>query len=112
MDNFCHECNNLLYFKEEDNELLKYCKRCGFKKISNDTIIDTTEYNNSDTSSSKTYNPNAIYDYRLGRTIQIKCINNICSNTKNNDTQEIVLIKNRGDLRSKYMCVKCKTEWS
>ena len=112
MNNFCQECNNLLYFKEEDNELLKYCKRCGFKKISNETIIDTTEYNNSDASSSKTYNPNAIYDTRLGRTTQIQCINNMCSSIKNGDTQEVVLIKNSGDLRSKYMCVQCKTEWS
>jgi DNA-directed RNA polymerase subunit M/transcription elongation factor TFIIS len=112
MDNFCPECNNLLYFKEEDNELLKYCKRCGFKIISNETIIDTTDYNNSDTSSSKTYNPFAIYDSRLGRTTKIKCINNMCLSIKNSDKQEIVLIKNRGNLRSKYMCVLCKTEWS
>ena len=112
MDNFCPECNNILYFKEEDGELLKYCKRCGFKKVSNETIIDTTEYKSNDSSSIKTYNPNAIYDTRLGRTTHVKCINNVCPSIQSGEKQEVVLIKNRGDLRSKYMCVQCKTEWS
>ena len=110
MDLFCPKCNNLFYFNEENNDLYKSCMKCGFKKISNDTVIDSTEYKKN--AVTNTYNSNSIYDVRLARTMKIKCINNNCSGSTEKKNSEVVLIKNKGDLRSKYMCSVCKTEWA
>jgi len=109
MSYFCPECNSLLYFKEDNNDLKIYCKQCGYETVSNDTVIDSTEYKkNIDVN---TYNSNAIYDNRLARTTQIPCVSNNCPNPKDKGNPVVVLIKNKGDLRSKYMCTVCKTEW-
>ena len=110
MSYFCPKCNNLLYFKEEASDLYKYCTRCGYKIVSNDTVIDSTEYKKD--AVTNTYNSNAVYDDRLARTTQIPCVNNNCPNPKDKGNPEVVLIKNKGDLRSKYMCSVCKTEWA
>jgi aspartate carbamoyltransferase regulatory subunit len=100
----------MLYHREENNKLTEYCKNCGFKRESQDTVVATTMYKITSFQElgTKKY---LVHDPTLPRTTKYKCPNDECPSRKDPEKQEAIFINDRNTLQLIYICVTCNTEW-
>ena len=118
--NFCTECGNMLYIKvsqAEEKNLIYYCRKCGFEKISinEDNICVSKMY--------LTKQRNKIYnmineftklDPTLPRITNMKCPNlNCTSNTEEEISPPEIIYLRYDDINMRfiYLCSICDTIW-
>lgn len=107
---FCPECESMLYYVEEENNLTEQCKNCGYKGVCNDRIIESSIYkvSNLQTLNTKNY---STHDPRLSRTIHKQCPNPNCPSRKDKLLQEAVFYPDSLTMKLVYICVACDTQW-
>jgi DNA-directed RNA polymerase subunit M/transcription elongation factor TFIIS len=118
---FCEICNNMLYMKlGEADELVMYCKNCGFNtKPKNDATTASSKdvmcvFQSSigdEQADYKQYMTKDVkYDRTLPRVRHIKCINSKCTST--DADREVIYIKyDQANLKFLYFCCTCETFW-
>ncbi|EOB12951.1 DNA-directed RNA polymerase II subunit RPB9 [Nosema bombycis CQ1] len=106
---FCSECNNILYPKEDNTEaqLTLICKTCDHIQEASTNRIASFHYKTRPTGF-KTYAKELAKDPTLPKTNQIcsNCGNNVVVYFQNRDNEEEIAF----DLV--YICVSCYHYWS
>ena len=109
---FCGNCNNMLYISSnDDNNLVKYCKHCNFKKEETDKKcikVSDTLYSYDDLLYYQNINKYLRHDPTLRRIKDenINCPNNDCNIEK--DNQQILYIKyDNKNMKYLYVCDHC-----
>lgn len=114
---FCNNCDNMLYIKNDVNDnLVKYCKHCDYSKIENNSKcikISETKYLEDDLLYKQNINKYLRYDPTLRR---IKDTNITCPNksecTIDIDKQQVLYIKYDSiNMKYLYVCDHCGHIW-
>ena len=108
--NFCPDCNNSLYPKENDDHLILTCYTCNYSRKFDENVIDEKIYNNKSVYSNDT-NEWTIYDITLPHTKFRKCPNEHCKTHTGDVSPNTVLYTEKKTLQLLYICFLCKTEW-
>jgi len=107
---FCPTCESILYYQEEDGDLINFCQSCGFKDKSNKTLIAQNSYAKNAISAFGS-RKNYVYDPTFPRTAKYICPNEDCI-TRQDDTKKEAIFFNEGDsLKHVFICKACQTEW-
>ena len=88
---FCEKCQNMLTY---------LCSKCGNKEKSDSFIVSESSKN---ITNEFKHNPLRKYDVALPRSM-MKCVE--CDTIK-----EVVITKNRGNLKNIYQCIDCNNMW-
>ena len=107
---FCPECESMLYYREENNQLNDVCNDCGYSQVCENHVIESSIYNIKKLQNVDTKNY-VRYDNSLPRTVHKKCANNDCESRKNNNIQEAVYYPDQHTLKLIYVCTVCNTQW-
>jgi len=109
--NFCKECNNLLYLKND--ELEYYCRTCGNNSTDNiNKHVYSSKYVNDDIINQYVNNPYLLDDPTLPHLTNLKCINHNCPTNTSDEPSDVLFIKyNYLNLKYVYICTKCKASW-
>lgn len=109
---FCPDCQNILTFGQQDQELLVRCRICGYEGPCNDTVLYTKNYRQGGGINLTLHNEDVIYDNTLPRTIHYNCPNDKCITHTNQDKKEAVFVRdNNSNLQQAIVCVECHTRW-
>lgn len=108
--NFCPECNNLLYFQENTENLFLKCNSCQYTIKYEKNVIDEKIYKSQSVYSDDT-NEWTIFDVSLPHTKYKKCPNDNCITHKENKEVDTVMYTEKKTLKMLYICCYCKTEW-
>lgn len=116
---FCDVCDNMLYVKKnDDNNLVKYCKHCEFSKVENNTgciKISETIYTEDDLLYNQSINKYLRYDPTLRRINDslIKCPNKECVTIEDSEKkQQVLYIKyHPQNMKYLYVCDHCGHIW-
>ena len=107
---FCSKCDNMYYIKldkDNDNQLINYCKKCGHVNNEVNSIIENNNNYNIDI-----INEYTKYDPTLPRLNNMPCPNTDCISHSDKTQNEIIYIKyNESDMKFLYLCAKCDTSW-
>lgn len=106
---FCPECSNILYYNEKENQLMNFCKICGFEDTSDEVLIQNKYYKN--TSIGRESRKNYIYDPTYARTIHYICPNIECKTHNNEEIKEAIFFNETNSLKQVFLCKSCQTEW-
>jgi hypothetical protein len=110
--NFCTTCNNYLYIDlDEERNLVRYCKNCGYKKIEKKEdgsilVIDDNKIDNT-TRFSQYLNKHIKHDHTLPRVNNIPCTNPSCTKKPDEDNEVIYLKYDFINMKYLYYCCKC-----
>lgn len=110
MENFCENCDNILYPEEYDEKLILFCKNCGHKEPNKQTLIVKKVYKKS-ASTAYVNLAYVIHDNTLRRTIKVKCPNEKCKSHDDKSLQEAVIMTDKITKRKIYVCINCLTQW-
>ena len=118
---FCSKCDNMYYLslsKENENNLIYYCRNCGNTDDSTtieNTCVSKTHINYSGKNYNNIINEYTKLDPTLPRINNIKCPNNQCKSNldKENTPQEVLYIR-YDDINMKYIyiCAVCSSQWN
>ena len=109
---FCNTCNNMMFIRLEEGDLIHYCKNCNFSFKSSDNedpiLVSETSFD-KDVATFKQYMTKYIeYDPTLPRVNNIVCPNKNCKTEEN----EVIYIKyDQNNMKYIYYCCKCKEFW-
>lgn len=114
---FCEICDNMLYVKSNDNNMLvKYCKHCNFEKVETNTKcaikISKTIYSEDDLLYNQHVNKYLRFDPTLRRINDphISCSNDKC--VQENANKQIIYIKyDSKNMKYLYVCDNCGKTW-
>lgn len=112
---FCELCDNMLYVKIKDENLINYCKNCNFSQnIDSNTsrIIIENNYEKEQTNYDNTSNSYIKYDPTLPRVNNIVCLNKKCSKDDKSDNEVIYTKYDNENMKFKYYCVYCDYSWN
>ncbi len=107
---FCEVCENLMYTKVEDEQLIKHCKKCGHSvepKMS--SIVFSTSYQTR--KQNVNINQFTKLDPTLPRIYTIPCPNELCENSKHEHPEIIVMRYDHHNLKYVFICPKCDITW-
>lgn len=113
---FCKKCDNMYYMKKnEDNQLIHYCKHCNFQenKLIETRNMKVFEYSKDDVVGNININEYTRYDPTLPHVNTIKCPNLDCKSNKSEDVQQDVIYIRVDDSNMKYiyLCYHCNSSW-
>ena len=115
---FCNGCNNMYYIKSKEEEnnnttIVYYCRNCGKEDENIEQNYVVSSFNKSDNLSDNSFvNPYTKYDLTIPRVNTIKCINPYCNSNKEDNSNNILLIRtNEVDMKYIYLCSICDTKW-
>lgn len=109
---FCPDCQNILTFAQQEQELIVRCRTCGYEGPCQETVLYSKNYRHTASQSSVNTNPDIIYDNTLKRTIHYECPNGSCITHSNADKKEAVFTRdNQSNLQQAMVCVACQTKW-
>ena len=115
---FCNGCNNMYYIKSKEEEnnnttIVYYCRNCGKEDENIEQNYVVSSFNKSDNLSDNSFvNPYTKYDLTIPRVNTIKCINPNCKSNKEDNSNNILLIRtNEVDMKYIYLCSICDTKW-
>ena len=113
---FCKQCDNMYYLKmNEENNLIYYCKCCGYQDESLDTNnLVVSKYTKTSNTQEININEYTKYDPTLPHVTTIKCPNSDCKSNKegseiNNDV--IYLRYDDKNMKYMYLCAHCDYLW-
>jgi|TARA_B110000259_G_C14031247_1_gene406805 DNA-directed RNA polymerase subunit M/transcription elongation factor TFIIS len=112
---FCKLCDNMMYVKVEQDELINYCKNCNYSENidSNESmIIIENNYEKKEMNIDASFNNNIKYDPTLPRVNNIKCPNKICIKDKDKDDEVIYTKYDKENMKYRYYCVHCDYYWN
>jgi DNA-directed RNA polymerase subunit M/transcription elongation factor TFIIS len=107
---FCPECENILYYNEESNKLMNFCKTCGYKNESSEILIQSKNYKENNKLGYESRR-NYIYDPTYARTIYYKCPNTSCKTHEDESKKEAIFFNENNSLKQVFVCAYCHTEW-
>ena len=115
---FCPECKNMLYLKlseEDENQLLQYCRKCGYSDTSitqEDVCVLSTSVKRSEEKYALVVNEYTRNDPTLPRTSTIRCPNSACKTNKGDAARDVIFLRyDDQNLQYVYMCSVCETTW-
>ena len=106
---FCSNCNNILYTRENNGELISQCSACGHTEKCEDTIIEQKNYKSD--YFGNVNNKYLRHDNTLPYTAHKKCPNVTCESQNDKSKQEAIFITDKSTLSLIYICTACNTEW-
>lgn len=114
---FCDDCDNLLYMKDSQGKLVKYCKFCNFSKELDPRTagafkVTQTMYSEDDLLYKQHQNKYLRFDPTLPRVQDpnIKCPNEACTGPK--DTPRVLYVKYHPvHMKYFYCCEYCGYTW-
>ncbi len=112
---FCDTCENLLYMKDREGNLVKYCKHCGFEKemdarTSGAFKVTESVYSEDDLLYKQHQNKYLRYDPTLPRVQNIPCPNEGCTGPK--DEPRALYVKYHPvHMKYFYSCEYCGHTW-
>lgn len=116
MVDFCDVCDNMLYIKDDNQSLVKYCKHCSFSKTLTATqgafkIVETI-YSEDDLLYMQKQNKYLRFDPTLPRVKDkaIHCLNPVCTGPK--DESQVLFVKYHPvHMKYFYCCDYCGFTW-
>ena len=113
---FCSKCDNLYYFKlDNDNSknLVYYCRNCGHETVPEEKQIYVSKIKtNTEKKHSQFINSYTKYDPTLPRINTLPCVNESCDFHKSKKNREIIYIRyDEQNMKYVYLCTKCNTSW-
>lgn len=115
---FCEFCNNMLYIKvDEDNQekVNLYCKNCKYNEELSNTnaknVYIKNMYNHDDYSFEQYMNKNIEFDRTIPHINNIKCVNDDCTKTDDQDNDIMFIKYDDNNMKYLYYCVYCKKFW-
>ena len=120
---FCNNCDNMLYIRQESNEendtisVEYFCKHCNYiKLVSEDDkskLISKSSYNQSEMQYDSLMNVNIEYDRSIPHVSHISCINKstTCTKPKESDNDIMFIKYDKHNMNYLYYCIYCKTFW-
>lgn len=121
---FCTNCENMLYIRLQDegtNNLVYYCRNCGFvgdQINKNNICVLQTNVDAKNTAYNQDINEYTKLDPTLPRTKNIKCPNQNCPSNSaeaiesgQNKNEVIYLRYDDAALKYVYICSQCDTIW-
>ena len=118
---FCIKCSNMLYIslkEENSNELIYYCRNCGYKDnnniINNKSLsICKSQFNQTNSHYLNILNKYTKLDPTLPRINTIKCPNTECKSNIDNIPREVIYLR-YDDINMKYvyLCCNCDYSWT
>lgn len=113
---FCDICDNMLYIKDKEKQLIKYCKHCNFSKSLDPNQgamkISETTYSEDDMLFMQYQNKYLRYDPTLPRVRDpsLVCPNAECSGSK--DSPQVLYVKYHPiHMKYFYCCDYCGFTW-
>ncbi|ORD98917.1 RPB9 [Hepatospora eriocheir] len=100
---YCEECNNILYLKKEENQLLHYCITCDITmKVDATLLYKKTFRDKVDDKRKNTY---------IGSDATLPLVKTTCE--KCNGKNVVSFLKNNDEraLNNFYLCTFCFNEW-
>jgi DNA-directed RNA polymerase subunit M/transcription elongation factor TFIIS len=110
---FCTQCQNMYYISIDEsnlNELIYYCRCCGYKdrNLTNSGVtVLKTNFKNSEQTHTHMVNRFTKYDPTLPRKTNMKCPSADC--TKSSDI--IYLRYDDDNMKYLYICTNCDFTW-
>lgn len=108
---FCDNCNNMLYFSVEGDNLKYYCKNCNFSVIDNfaakaECVLESHHTATKQGNYRQFMNKNIKYDPTLPRVNNIDCPS--CTTKPN----EVIYMKyDPVEMKYLYFCCHCENFW-
>lgn len=116
MMDFCDVCDNMLYIKDEERTLVKYCKHCDFSKALTSAQgafkIAETVYSEDELLYKQKQNKYLRFDPTLPRVMDgsIVCPNSECNGPK--DKSQVLYVKYHPvHMKYLYCCDFCGYNW-
>lgn len=119
---FCHNDDNMLYIKvDDDSNLIYYCKLCGEEYNMKDLNLDEKasqcvykhNYNTKNYSYKTFINKNMFKDPTLPRIKNLKCPYEECEANTQGKEKEVIYIKySAQDMGFLYCCTLCQKKWT
>lgn len=108
---FCENCDNMLYMKVDNTNLVYYCKNCEFELAhdysTNAKEVSSSSFMNDKTNYSQYITPYIDYDPTLPRRRDIPC-----KNCEKNGQEVIVIKYDVANMKYLYYCSSCKHFWT
>ena len=108
----------MLYLKlseEDENQLLQYCRKCGYSDTSitqEDVCVLSTSVKRSEEKYALVVNEYTRNDPTLPRTSTIRCPNSTCKTNKGDAARDVIFLRyDDQNLQYVYMCSVCETTW-
>ena len=108
----------MLYLKlseEDENQLLQYCRKCGYSDTSitqEDVCVLSTSVKRSEEKYALVVNEYTRNDPTLPRTSTIRCPNSACKTNKGDAARDVIFLRyDDQNLQYVYMCSVCETTW-
>lgn len=114
---FCDRCQNMFYFKlDDDKNLIRYCKNCKNQKTNDkkngSVLIIKDNKIDANIKYSQFINSNVKYDPTLPHVSNIKCPNINCIK-KNSEKNDVIYLKYDFDnMMYIYTCNYCDKFWT
>lgn len=115
--NFCINCDNLLYYRlqnKDTNNLLFYCRNCGYEEEPKEKNICISKIKNNTTKKHTQFiNEYTKFDPTLPRINTIPCVNSDCKFHKTKVNREIIFIRyDEDNMKYVYLCPECNSNWT
>lgn len=111
---FCKICRNMLYIKNENENLVYYCKNCNFVENNVETagqpVVDSNLIDD-DMRYSQYMTKNIKHDPSLPRVNNIKCPSEHCTKKPNQDDEVIYVKYEFHNMKYLYFCCHCEAFW-
>lgn len=109
---FCPDCQNMLTFAQQDQELLVRCRTCGYEGPCQETVLHTQSYRQGGDVGLNRVREDVIYDSTLKRTIHYQCPNADCATHTDSSKKEAVFVRDTNvNLQQAMVCCSCRTKW-